>query len=221
MKPPQHPPELSINKDARLWKDFFQLTDVEDLVLDDETGICNLTMPTSTGDDRYAFCQQNVSNMADTTLFYDNKFVILARTLNIQSKELLLYYVEFNPNSSVSINEASNEGTAMENYILDKYKLCAFSLYNAANLDIPLTTQRMHLEQMRTQSNNDLLVFQSVNINNSERALFDPKESEFDQAVTPIVMLLETTFKGKYKVTTHMDKAIDIITNKIRGFVNK
>lgn len=214
-------PELNLNKSSDLWEKLFDIKDLQNLEIKGEGGICELTMPTSTGGDRYVFCEQKVINQADTTLYYSDKFVILAKIRTVCGKQILFYYVELNPEKEVSINEASNEGTAMENYVLEKHKLNAFSLYNAANLDIPLSTQKIHLDQMEEQSSNKLLIFQTVNINNQERLLFKPHESEFNQAVTPVVMLLETTFKGKYKVTTQIDEAVKILDNKMKAFCSK
>lgn len=214
-------PNISLNKSTDIWRKLFQIETIDEFKFDGNEGICDITMPTSSGGDKYVFCEQKVSNYPNTTLYYSDKFTILARVITECGKNVLMYYVELNPNAGVSINEASNEGTAMENYILDKHKLSAFSLYNAANLDIPLASQQIHLDQMERQSSNKLLIFQTVNVNNHERLLFKPMESEFDQAVTPIVMLLETTYKGKYKVTTHMDEATDILCEKINAFCSK
>lgn len=214
-------PKLSINKRSDIWEKLFQIKSIENLTFDGKGSICDMTMPTSVGGDKYTFCEQKVVNIPNTTLYYSDKFVIITRIITVCDKDVLMYYVELIPDAEVSINEASNEGTAMENYIIDKNKLSSFSLYNAANLDIPLASQQIHLDQMEKQSSNTRLIYQVVNVNNQERLLFHPVESEFNQAVTPIVMLLETTYKGKYKVTTHLDDAMKILNEKINIYCNK
>lgn len=214
-------PNFSINKRSDIWEKLFQIKTIDKLSFDGKGSVCDITMPTSAGGNKYTFCEQKVVNIPNTTLYFSEKFVIISRIITVCGKDVLMYYVELNPDAEVSINEASNEGTAMENYIIDKNKLSSFSLYNAANLDIPLVSQQIHLDQMEKQSSNTRLIYQVVNVNNQERLLFSPVESEFNQTVTPIVMLLETTYRGKYKVTTRLDDAMKILNDKITNFCSK